>query len=424
MKVGRANHGKAFSMASGVTTGTLTSLRSFTLRTFHGTSIGFAGQDVARLVHGSVLEREAVLVELPHGVHLLIDIIQVIGSGFRESSVMIPLRLETEGSNSELVNLRRPLEQRYLSAHANVSTVSIDRLSPSGWEQFGLIRNLNASVLPLLTRLHGVTVSCASFAEMVISLASVNCRLSWAMAAASLHFATPEMLKPLVKELSGLPSYELVFPALRSRLSEGRERFEYQVNHRLATEIRRFHWSIGDHSYGTPHIFEPHLGKLTIGKYCSMNDFVIILGNHATDLASSYPFGELARYWPTSLVTDALVDHVAKDVVIGNDVWIGNGALLLPGTVVGDGAVIGARAVARGTIPPYAVVVGNPGKVIRRRFDAERIKKLLALAWWNWPDHKVDRFIPYILDNNIDRFLELAGSLSEPINESATSTIS
>ncbi len=243
-----------------------------------------------------------------------------------------------------------------------------------------------------------------------MALAAADDTLCWAMAAALLEFLAADALKPLVAGLAALESYALVFPALRRRLSGGRERFEFQVSHLLANQISRYGWSVGDHSYGNPQVIEPHLGKLTIGKYCSMNDFVIILGNHATDLASSYPFAELARYWPTAQVADALVDHVAKDVVIGNDVWIGNGVLVLPGTVIGNGAVIGAHAVARGIIPPYAVVVGNPGRVIRTRFDQHRIDRLLALSWWNWPDHKVDRFIPYILDNDIDRFLKLAAA--------------
>ena len=389
-------------------------LRLFTLQTCHGTSVGFVDADVTRLVHGVATAREVIVLGLPHGIHLLTDMMMQVGAApFQASPVVIPFRLQGVESNVELVSLRHPLEERYLSAHAHASTVSIDRSSPNGWEQFRLIAITDVSAMPLLTKLSRIAASYESLSGMIVALASTDCRLSWAIAAASLQFATTEMLKPLVNKLSSLPSYEIIFSALQRRLSDGRHRFEYQVNHRLAAQIKQFGWSIGDHSYGTPHVFEPHLGKLTIGKYCSMNDFVIVLGNHTTDSASSYPFGELSRYWPTSSAANCLVDHVSKNVVIGNDVWIGNGALVLPGTTIGDGAVIGAHAVAHGVIPPYAIVVGNPGRVIRRRFSLDRIDRLLALAWWSWPDYKVDRLIPYLLDKDVDRFLKLASIISE-----------
>ena len=59
------------------------------------------------------------------------------------------------------------------------------------------------------------------------------------------------------------------------------------------------------------------------------------------------------------------MDHVARDVVIGHDVWIGISAVILSGIVVGHGAIIGANAVARGVIQPYAVVAGNPCRIVR-----------------------------------------------------------
>jgi len=57
----------------------------------------------------------------------------------------------------------------------------------------------------------------------------------------------------------------------------------------------------------------------------------------------------------------------SKPVVIGADVWIGAGASVLPGVTIGDGAVIGARAVVTKDIPPNAIAVGIPAKVIRYR---------------------------------------------------------
>ena len=73
---------------------------------------------------------------------------------------------------------------------------------------------------------------------------------------------------------------------------------------------------------------------------------------------------------------------VAKPVKIGNDVWIGEGVTILTSNgriVIGNGAVIGANSVVAKDVPPYAIVVGNPARVIKYRFDEEIIKKLQAI---------------------------------------------
>ncbi len=384
--------------------------RVFTVRTRHATSIGFTDQQAAQLVHGVAAAQPAMLLELPGGIYLMVD---TTADADRDTSMRAPavIALQGEAGNlgSELVSLRHPAEARYLSAHAHSSLVTLDRSKPLDWEQFTLIPASGSTDARIISAVRGID-AYSTVPEMIIALAKADDMLCWAMAAALLQFPSTDAVKSLVADLQALRSYAVVFPSLRRRLSGGRERFEFQVSHLLASQISKHGWNVGDHSYGNPRIIEPHLGQLTIGKYCSMNDFVIILGNHAIDRASSYPFAELARYWPGAQVAENLADHVSKDVVIGNDVWIGNGVLVLPGTVIGDGAVIGAHAVARGNIPPYSIVVGNPGRVVRRRFDQHRIDRLLALSWWNWPDHKVDRFIPYLLDKDVDRFLELAAA--------------
>ena len=68
---------------------------------------------------------------------------------------------------------------------------------------------------------------------------------------------------------------------------------------------------------------------------------------------------------------------------IGNDVWIGENAVILAQvTEIGDGAVIAAGAIVSRNVPPYAVVVGNPARVVRYRFSKELIEELLASRWW------------------------------------------
>jgi virginiamycin A acetyltransferase len=73
------------------------------------------------------------------------------------------------------------------------------------------------------------------------------------------------------------------------------------------------------------------------------------------------------------------------DTVIGNDVSLGYHALVLPGVTIGHGAVVAATSVVTADVEPYAVVAGNPGRAVRRRFDKDDVAPLLWAAWWNWP---------------------------------------
>lgn len=71
-------------------------------------------------------------------------------------------------------------------------------------------------------------------------------------------------------------------------------------------------------------------------------------------------------------------------VLIGNDVWIGNDVTILGGVRIGNGAVVAAGSVVVKDIPPYAIVGGNPAKIIKYRFPEDIIEKLQRIAWWNW----------------------------------------
>lgn len=54
-----------------------------------------------------------------------------------------------------------------------------------------------------------------------------------------------------------------------------------------------------------------------------------------------------------------------QPVIIEENVWVGFEAIILPGVTIGRGAVIGSKTTVSEDIPPYAVVVGNPGRIIR-----------------------------------------------------------
>ena len=94
------------------------------------------------------------------------------------------------------------------------------------------------------------------------------------------------------------------------------------------------------------------------------------------------------------------------DTVIGNDVWIGLGAMFMPGVQVGDGAIIAAGALVTRDVAPYAVVGGNPAKLLRSRFDEATIRELLRLRWWDWPIERITEKVKAICGGDL---AELAG---------------
>ncbi len=87
--------------------------------------------------------------------------------------------------------------------------------------------------------------------------------------------------------------------------------------------------------------------------------------------------------------SEAIKNHNSYQIIIGHDVWIGRGATIMSGIKIGNGAVIGAQAVIVKDVPPYAVVVGNPGKVIKYRFNKDIISKLKAIKWWYWSQDEI-----------------------------------
>lgn len=189
--------------------------------------------------------------------------------------------------------------------------------------------------------------------------------------------------------------------------------FDDLTHFHLAREIERWGWSIGAHTYGAPRVLEAGLAGLTVGRFCSIGPSVTIaLGNHRTDLVTTYPFRAIAGIVGGGLWAEALKagpDHDTRgDVVIGDEVWLGANCIILSGVTIGSGAVVGAGAVVRRDVPPYAIVTGNPAQVARTRFDAATIERLLRLNWWAWPDARIAAYLPLILGTDIAAFLDRA----------------
>ena len=146
--------------------------------------------------------------------------------------------------------------------------------------------------------------------------------------------------------------------------------------------------------------------RLVIGRFCALGtgvQFVMNGANHAMTGFSTYPFNIFGAGWEKGFDMGTIAAGFRGDTVVGNDVWIGAEAMILPGARIGDGAVVGARAVVGGTVPPYAVVVGNPARAVRRRFDDATIERLLAVAWWDWDAARITRSLDAIRGANIER---------------------
>jgi acetyltransferase-like isoleucine patch superfamily enzyme len=143
--------------------------------------------------------------------------------------------------------------------------------------------------------------------------------------------------------------------------------------------------------------------NVDIGNFCSIGPHVQIgLARHPSRIfVSTYPafYSNYNECCPLSFRENKKFDDSVPKTSIGNDVWIGSNVIIPGGIRIGTGAILAAGSVVVKDVPPYAVVGGNPAKVIRLRFCDEQIEILLASEWWNWPLDKISR--------NADEFLDI-----------------
>lgn len=181
---------------------------------------------------------------------------------------------------------------------------------------------------------------------------------------------------------------------------------EKKQNSASSLQERFPQYSIGNGSYaGELKVLSWGEGaKLSIGNYCSIADGVTIFlgGEHRTDWVTTFPFGE---FWEKA---EQIPGHpkTKGDVLIGSDVWLGRECMISSGVVIGHGAVVGARAVVTKSVPPYAIVAGNPATIVRYRFDKSIVDALLRIEWWNWGDDKIEKNLPLLLSNRIADFVQ------------------
>ena len=169
---------------------------------------------------------------------------------------------------------------------------------------------------------------------------------------------------------------------------------------------------VGDFTYIADSEFESHVthhydfvgDKLIIGKFCQIAagvEFVMNGANHQMNAVSTFPFYTLEGW---NMKPPAQSDLPYKgDTIIGNDVWIGQNVTILPGVHIGDGAIIGANSVVASDVEPYSIVVGNPVKLIRYRFDGELTSLLLKFKWWDKPVEEINELIPILTSSDLDK---------------------
>lgn len=188
-------------------------------------------------------------------------------------------------------------------------------------------------------------------------------------------------------------------PAMLDR----RTRLELEKGAELGrVDIAAYDLSVGAHTYvRSGSVLEV---VSSIGRYCSIGVDVIIgqeKATHPTDWVSSHPFAFTG--------TTHTYDPALYPATVGHDVWIGRGAMVMEGVNVGTGAVIATKAVVTKDVPPYAIVVGFPAKVIRFRHAPEIIERLLASRWWEL-DHEWLKQQPM---DQPGKFLDLLDNLGE-----------
>ena len=167
------------------------------------------------------------------------------------------------------------------------------------------------------------------------------------------------------------------------------------------SEIRRFtklkSCSIGRYSRINPGC---NLANTVVGNFTAIGrDSSFGLGQHPMNYVSTQNIFYLKNNMNNDWVKP--IYFPTNNIKIGNDVWIGVQSLVMDGVEIGDGAVIGARSVVTKNIPPYAIAVGQPAKVIKYRFSPEIVERLLQIEWWNLSDVEISEKIGFFRESEI-----------------------
>lgn len=221
------------------------------------------------------------------------------------------------------------------------------------------------------------------------------------------------MISPYAKHVEDFTSHSVFFTL------NGASRFKDQDTLNFNKHIKiepycaflsgRNLWSMGSFSYSWSSL--PINSK--VGRYCSISSNVTVIGTRhpyewLTTSSATYDdtfiiFKKFIEDTGSSFETQKLPPSVRKHgLIIGNDVWVGANVVLKKDVIIGDGAVIAANSVVTKDVPPFAIVGGNPAKIIKYRFTEYQIQMLMISRWW---DYKFTDFKNLDI-KNIDTFLE------------------
>ena len=222
-------------------------------------------------------------------------------------------------------------------------------------------------------------------------------------------------MKELLKAINRVACYLLLkikFANKHSSIRSTRISRDIQIGKKVSigkNAIIQSKVQIGDYSYLNTQFGKSYIDSdVVIGKYCSIAPNVCIaLGGHDLSYITTSPIlYDKKRGFVIKTIHN---ESNNKKTVIGNDVWIGANANIKKGITIGNGAVVAMNSVVTKNVPDYAIVAGNPAKIIRYRFKPEEIKKLLEMKWWDWPEEKIR--------NNIDAFYNIENFIAESDNK-------
>lgn len=173
-----------------------------------------------------------------------------------------------------------------------------------------------------------------------------------------------------------------------------------RVSRELSFSFRKVFYKMRSNNFGKGAYVASHvaLRKTSIGAYshigpyCSFN--CLRMGNYCSVATGVHVGGEEHAFFDYS-TSDLLSEKNDAETmtIIGNDVWIGAQCYIRMGVKIGDGAVVGANSFVNKDVPPYAIVAGSPAKIIKYRFDKEKIKKIQESEYWKFSPSEAKKII-------------------------------
>lgn len=156
---------------------------------------------------------------------------------------------------------------------------------------------------------------------------------------------------------------------------------------------------------------------LEVGRMCNFakDSTILVDGEHTNKEVINVVFTQFPCNYARLRRANKIITPLTTKgkTTIGNAVLVCKGATILSGITIGDGAVIGANALVTKDVPPFSIVVGNPAKIISCRFDAESIKELLRIRWWDFELEYLFSNLWNIQNMKVGQFIENFGDITK-----------